>query len=64
MSHVETLLAILSHDPLSPLYFAQSATYGLAFWAARYGRHAPWQIYLISCLIHFTLGLLHHWPAG
>ena len=52
--------ALLPHDPMAMLYLAQSATYGLAFWASRCGLHAPCQIYLASCLCHLTLALLRH----
>jgi hypothetical protein len=57
------ILDILARDQLSALYFIQSATYGLAFWATRRGGHAPWQVYLASCMVHCTLGLLHHWQV-
>jgi hypothetical protein len=55
---------LLLRDQLSALYFVQSTTYGLAFWATRRGGHAPWHVYLASCLVHFTLGLAHHWSVG
>lgn len=59
MSLLFTILNSLVHDTQATVYFAQSVTYGLAFWATHRGGHAPWQVYLASCVFHFTLGLLH-----
>lgn len=62
MSLLTTVLDILSRGPQELLYYTQGATYGLACWSIHRGHHAPWQIYLASCVIHLGLGLLHHWP--
>ena len=64
MSLSHLILDVLSRDAQATLYFTQSATYGLAFWATRHGGHAPWPVYLASCLVHCILGVLHHWPPG
>ena len=64
MTLLRTLLHILSGSPEEVLYYTQGIAYGLAFWAIRCGRHAPWQVYLLSCVVHFALGLLHRWPHG
>jgi len=52
-------LLTLIHRPEAMLYCVQGITYGLACWAIRGGRHAPWQVYLASSVIHLGLGLVH-----
>ena len=64
MSFLAWFLAVVSHDPLAPLYFVQSATYGMAFWASRFGKHGLPEVYLVSCLVHFTMGMMHRALAG
>ena len=63
LTTVLTTLAIFlpgTHDLPSMLYWTQSMTYGLAFWAVQRGGHAPGQVYLTSCLVHLVLGIVHH----
>jgi hypothetical protein len=64
MTFLTAVINAFEHDPQQTLYYTQGLTYGLACWAVRCGQHAPWQVYLVSCLIHLGLGLLHHWPSG
>lgn len=63
MTTFHFLLDTLSRGPQELLYFTQGVTYGLACWSSRCGRHAPWQVYLASCLIHVALGLMYRGPA-
>jgi hypothetical protein len=55
--------AALTHSQAT-MYFVLAGTYGAEFWAARCGRHAPCHIYLASCLVHATLGVLHTLSLG
>ncbi len=48
----------LAHVPGSMLYLTQSATYGMAYWAVRKGKHAPAHVYLASSLVHLTMAML------
>lgn len=54
----------LEHLPGSLLYLSQAAAYGMAYWAERSGNPAPSTVYLASCLIHVTLGVLFCTPLG
>jgi len=63
MTVLQILLDTLSRGPQEWLYYTQGVTYGLACWSIRCGRHAPWQVYLASSVIHLVLGVMHHWPA-
>jgi hypothetical protein len=60
---MSVLDAVLTNSQAT-LYFVQAATYALAFWAVRRGKHAPSQVYLASCIVHATLGLLHTLSLG
>jgi hypothetical protein len=52
------------HDLRAMLYFAQSAVYGVALLSNCRGRHAPWMVYVASCLIYLGLGLTHRGLSG
>ncbi len=64
MTILISLLAMVLTHSQATLYFVQAATYAMAFWAVRCGRHAPCHVYLASCLVHATLGVLHTLSLG
>jgi hypothetical protein len=64
MPLLTSLLLTTLHHSQATMYFVQAATYGVAFCVARDGRHTPCHVYLASCLVHATLGVLHTLSLG